>query len=637
MRKSSKSLLSMILSAAMVVSLGAGVPAMNAGAEDAATKITPEFTAYLVQNNSKIFNSVDVVVKHVDGTITAEAGADDETTGAKAYDLADGESYEVDGGYVASSGAITATGTYSIEAVAEDDVDNLLEEASYLGVELGSLGEKVIDAKTKNYNLPTSYTIKPKTITIASADGSQRVLDWAKNGKVYNDGNNAKKHLRIGVVNNYASITTKYADEYQKANPFRTNVNGTWTDDIDEVTVAKDDKLTFTFEVTAEAPVVTPTPKPTATPTAAPAAQSYNGYLGFQTDNYIFRDCWNNTDTGLASKYYKYSSQIAVSSAYDQSAKKIKEGVIAHNATIKDSKMTGNKTYTVSVSGVNMTKITGYDEKGKAADKATAFNMLYVTTNIPLTMKGVTAVNATVKVDGKVVKSGITLPNKPDADGYYQFMVADVYSEDDGIQGVAFPKDTTKNAKGSTLKNVPTSSVEITYTLKGADFSGKDYNTKTIGTKKGKTFTSGNFKYKVTKAATVTAGKAKAGKVQVVGLTKKGKKASKLSVASAISGKKVTVNGSKYTPKYTIASLGKGAFKGAKAKSVTLGKNIKSIPASAFKNCKKLAKLTLKAKVSVKKGAFNGCKKTIKVSGGSKKVKAANIKKLKKSGYKKFK
>jgi len=47
----------------------------------------------------------------------------------------------------------------------------------------------------------------------------------------------------------------------------------------------------------------------------------------------------------------------------------------------------------------------------------------------------------------------------------------------------------------------------------------------------------------------------------------------------------------------------------------------------------------LKAKVSVKKGAFKGCKKTIKVTAASKskKAKKAQIKKLKKSGYKKFK
>ena len=50
MRKQSKSLLSMILTAAMVVSLGAGVTVEKSKAADA-TKIAPEFTAYLVQNN----------------------------------------------------------------------------------------------------------------------------------------------------------------------------------------------------------------------------------------------------------------------------------------------------------------------------------------------------------------------------------------------------------------------------------------------------------------------------------------------------------------------------------------------------------------------------------------------------------
>ena len=50
MRKQSKSLLSMILTAAMVVSLGAGVTGEKSKAADA-TKIAPEFTAYLVQNN----------------------------------------------------------------------------------------------------------------------------------------------------------------------------------------------------------------------------------------------------------------------------------------------------------------------------------------------------------------------------------------------------------------------------------------------------------------------------------------------------------------------------------------------------------------------------------------------------------
>ena len=162
----------------------------------------------------------------------------------------------------------------------------------------------------------------------------------------------------------------------------------------------------------------------------------------------------------------------------------------------------------------------------------------------------------------------------------------------------------------SSLTTLPTSSMEITFQLKGASFEAA----KTIGYKKGAKFESGNFKYQVTKVATATGSKKTKGVVTVVGLSKKGKKAT-----------------------YKINKLGKNAFKGAKAKKVTLGKTIKSIPAGAFKNCKKLSKLTLKAKVSVKKGAFKGCKKTIKVTAASKKAKKAQLKKLKKSGYKKFK
>ena len=103
MRKQSKSLLSMILTAAMVVSLGAGVTGEKSKAADA-TKIAPEFTAYLVQNNSKIFNGTGRVVKDSTGALKQV----DDT-----YKLATGETEEVNGGFVASSGAISTTFVYS--------------------------------------------------------------------------------------------------------------------------------------------------------------------------------------------------------------------------------------------------------------------------------------------------------------------------------------------------------------------------------------------------------------------------------------------------------------------------------------------------------------------------------------------
>ena len=132
------------------------------------------------------------------------------------------------------------------------------------------------------------------------------------------------------------------------------------------------------------------------------------------------------------------------------------------------------------------------------------------------------------------------------------------------------------------------------------------------------------FVYKITKAATAK----KAGTMTLTSLSAAGKKASKLSIPAT-----TTINGKKYN----VTKLGNNALKGAAAKSITLGKNIKAIPKGAFAGCKKLSTLTIKAKLkSVKKGAFKGCKKKIKVKGGNKKTRKANIKKLKKSGYKKF-
>ena len=165
---------------------------------------------------------------------------------------------------------------------------------------------------------------------------------------------------------------------------------------------------------------------------------------------------------------------------------------------------------------------------------------------------------------------------------------------------------------------VPTDSIEVTFTISGL---GNKVENEPVGPAKGKQFTKGNFVYKVTKQAMTRTN----GAVSVVGLSKAGKKAKSLSVANTV----------KSTGTYNVTAIGKNVFKGAAAASVTLNNKIKSIPVSAFVNCKKLTTLNLKAKLtSVKKGAFKGCTKKIIVKGASKK---ANVKTLKKSGYKNFK
>jgi hypothetical protein len=130
--------------------------------------------------------------------------------------------------------------------------------------------------------------------------------------------------------------------------------------------------------------------------------------------------------------------------------------------------------------------------------------------------------------------------------------------------------------------------------------------------------------YKITKKA----GKKNAGTVQVVGLSKEAKKASKVSVPAT-----VKIDG----VKYQVTSIGAKALKGANAKTIVVGKNVKSIGKEAFFGCKKLKTLVISGKLSTTgKKLFKGCKNTITVKGAAGKVRKKNVKILKKSGYKKI-
>lgn len=133
--------------------------------------------------------------------------------------------------------------------------------------------------------------------------------------------------------------------------------------------------------------------------------------------------------------------------------------------------------------------------------------------------------------------------------------------------------------------------------------------------KKGTTFTSGNFKYKVT-----TANK----QVAVVGLKAAAKKKTSLTVPASVKKNGKTLK---------VTAINANAFKGAsKLKTVTIGKNVTTIKAKAFNGNKKLATVKTKGKLkTVKKNAFKGVTKKLKVTGTSAK---ANKKLIKKSGAK---
>lgn len=134
---------------------------------------------------------------------------------------------------------------------------------------------------------------------------------------------------------------------------------------------------------------------------------------------------------------------------------------------------------------------------------------------------------------------------------------------------------------------------------------------------KGKKYTVGKLKYKVTKSS------AKSGTVSVTGA--KSKSATSVSIPKTvkISGYTFKVTGidakafsgykklTKAVIGENVKSIGKSAFRGcAKLKTVTLGKNVTTISEAAFSGCKSLTSITIGAKVSsIGKEAFKSCAK----------------------------
>jgi hypothetical protein len=308
----------------------------------------------------------------------------------------------------------------------------------------------------------------------------------------------------------------------------------------------------------------------------------YHAYLYYQTKTWDYRD---PLKTGKEYSYVQAGGQD-----------------VTEKAEITDVLLKeGDGEYTVKISGVDLTG-------------ADAFNMMGISTDIPLkSADSIKVTDATLKIDGNEVEgaAGVELPHTKsyEANGYSVFS----YTGYDG-----WNLSSTIPFKQGKLTTMPKSDIEISFKI-----TGVPKFTKTYGKKAGATFTSGNYTYKVTTAATEDTN----GKVAITKLSTKGKKAKTLSVPNTVKASGAT---------YTVSAVNANVFKAAKATSVTLGKGVTKIASSAFANCKKLTKLVVNGKLSsVAKNAFKGCTKKISISGSSvdanaKKIKAAGAKSIKK-------
>lgn len=383
-----------------------------------------------------------------------------------------------------------------------------------------------------------------------------------------------------------------------------------------------------------------------------------HAYISYQMSNWDYRDAYAPLRTLSKAKHsWEY---IKASGAE----------VTADKTTVTDVRMTANGQYTVAIDGIDLSG-------------SNSFKMLSISTDIDKRIySDVTITNATVKFDGEeVTEEPVDLTVKTD-NNYYTFMVINTYGKDvdpldeanenetliiptksieitftiNGLDQVIAdfasgdyvdPETGEKIPDPVELTPPPTEAPTLETTVPPADSTGSSPaptetapvatetpapapvvddpgDDGTSGLQKGATFTSGNFQYKVTKAATEDDD----GTVALIGLTSKGKSAKKLTVPNSVD--------SADSDEYEITTLGNKAFSGAKATSITLNKKIKVIPDSAFANCTKLTSITFKAKLTkAAKNSFKGCKKKIKIDGTKK---AANKKLLKKqTSYKKFK
>lgn len=375
---------------------------------------------------------------------------------------------------------------------------------------------------------------------------------------------------------------------------------------------------------------VSASPTPTAVPSATPAT-SYMAYTAFSMAGpWIYRSEWTNVNSGLNVKEfynetftkktvpYDYKTQyIANNLTIAQKAAGVgKMGLAAlqarihSEATFKDATMTQNGEQTVEVLNLDASQY----ENTKKDEGGAWYDVLHISTDIPMTMKNVTCTNVKVYVDDKLMVETKEAPaNQQESDGsgsgnrgYYDFMIIDNYAENHGIKGKTLDATTTKKVNGKDtvvpvegINTMPTKSLKITYTISGVDFKAEKKDPVVEnGPVVGASFTDNGLKYTVTKRTKTDGSK---GAVSVVGLAKSAANVTIPATAKTTQGT-TALN-------YDVTAVEDSAFaKNKTIKTVKLGSAVKKVGEAAFKGCTKLTKVTYNSKVtSIASETFSGC------------------------------
>lgn len=162
---------------------------------------------------------------------------------------------------------------------------------------------------------------------------------------------------------------------------------------------------------------------------------TYHAYLGVQTPTWIFRNAWDDATYGKDS------------GCFDQLGF-VDGDWIAQGGTFTDVEITGNGTYTVS--------LTGYDFSGQfdgqpilGADGL--FNLLFVSTDLPVNDEVVVS-NVVLKMDGKEITTQAEAFPDPDSKEVQKFLLANIWNNE--ISALPYYA-------------APTQSIEISFDVSG--------------------------------------------------------------------------------------------------------------------------------------------------------------------------
>lgn len=169
---------------------------------------------------------------------------------------------------------------------------------------------------------------------------------------------------------------------------------------------------------------------------AIASAESYNGYIGFQTICWGFRNAWSEASYGQATPYF--NSGIVWGGNSEETYPEYEDkfdydisGYVFDDVQYTDTVITGDGTYKVEAKGYKW-----------GLDGDNDFNLVFVSTDIPYVEDGpVKCTSATVYVDGAAVQT-IENPLIGNEGGYVCISLKNIWNPDitDPYTG-AYPTD----------------------------------------------------------------------------------------------------------------------------------------------------------------------------------------------------